>query len=106
MRTLFSIRSSQYVVRRVAMSRLLPCISMLSHPASYPPHNRGYQGPHVSMCCNLVPDNEETASTISGVKVKWTQERKDELLALRDEGKSPKEAVEVMGCSDQAVFTA
>ena len=58
------------------------------------------------MCCNLVPDHEETASTTSGVKIKWTQDRKDQLLALRKEGKSPKEAAEVMGRSKFAVFNA
>ena len=88
------------------MRRLLPCISMLSHPASYPPHKRGYQGTHVSMCCNAVPDNEVTASTTSGVIIKWTQESKDQLLALRNEGKSPKEAPEVMGRSELAIFQA
>ena len=108
MRSIFSIRSSQHLVRGVARRRLLPCIciSMLSHPASYPPINRVYQGSHISMYCNAVSGHEETASTSSRARIKWTQEKKDELHALWKEGKSPKEIARVMGCSEDAVHIA
>lgn len=34
----------------------------------------------------------------------WTQERKDQLLNLRNQNKSPKEAAEVIGCSETAIY--